>query len=58
MDLESYFKLNFNLMYNHKFSLGAIEEMIPWERDVYIILLKQWIEEENQRIEKQRSKYK
>jgi len=56
MDLENYFKLNFSLMHNHKFSLEAIEEMVPWERDVYLILLKQWIDEETQRVEKQRSK--
>jgi hypothetical protein len=58
MDLENYYKLNFNLFHEHKFSLESVEEMIPWERDVYMILLKQWIEEENQRLEKQRSKYK
>lgn len=46
MDLESYFKLNFSLMQYHKYSLTEIENMIPWERDVYVELLKQHIEEE------------
>ena len=47
IDLESYFKLNFALMQHHKYSLTEIENMMPWERDVYVALLKQYIEEEN-----------
>ena len=46
MDLESYFKLNFALIQYHKWSLAEIETMMPWERDVYVILLKQHLEEE------------
>ena len=34
-------------MQNHKYSLSDIENMIPWERDIYINLLQQYIEEEN-----------
>ena len=47
IDLESYFKLNFALMQHHKYSLTEIENMMPWERDIYIGLLNQYIEEEN-----------
>ena len=46
MNLESYFKLNFSLMQYHKWSLTEIENLLPWERDVYVELLKQHIEEE------------
>jgi hypothetical protein len=46
MDLESYFRLNFSLMQYHKYSLTEIENMIPWERDIYVELLKEHIEEE------------
>ena len=45
--LESYFKVNFALMQHHKYSLTEIENMIPWEKDVYVTLLEQYIEEEN-----------
>ena len=45
--LESYYKTNFALIQHHKYSLTEIENMIPWEREVYIALLKQLIEEEN-----------
>jgi len=46
MDLPNYFRLNFSLMQYHKYSLTEIENMIPWERDVYVELLRQHIEEE------------
>ena len=47
ISLESYFKLNFALMQHHKYSLTEIENMMPWERDIYLGLLNQYIEEEN-----------
>ena len=47
IDLESYFKLNFALMQHHKYSLTEIENMMPWERDIYLGLLNQYIEDEN-----------
>ena len=46
-DLESYFRINFALMQHHKYSLTELENMIPWEREVYLTFLKQYIEEEN-----------
>jgi hypothetical protein len=49
-DLESYYKTNFALMQHHKYSLSDIEGMIPWEKDIYVTLLKNWIEEEEQRL--------
>ena len=47
IDLESFYKLNFSLMQHHKYSLTEIENMMPWEREVYLGLLNQHIEEEN-----------
>jgi hypothetical protein len=46
MDLEAYFRINFALMQFHKYSLTEIENMMPWERDIYVGLLQQHIEEE------------
>jgi hypothetical protein len=46
-DLESYYKVNFALIQHHKYSLTELENMIPWEREVYLTLLQQYIEEEN-----------
>ena len=45
--LASYYKINFALLQHHKYSLTDLENMIPWEREVYVSLLKQYIEEEN-----------
>lgn len=42
--------MNFNLMYIQKQNLHDIEEMVPWERDLYVEQLRQHIEEENMRI--------
>ena len=55
MDLESYFKLNFALMQHHKYSLTEIENMIPWERDIYVGLLRQHLEEEELKRNQQRA---
>ena len=46
-NLESYFRVNFALMQHHKYSLADIENMMPWEIEVYVTLLTQYIEEEN-----------
>ena len=45
--LESYYKINFALIQHHKYSLTEIENMIPWEKDIYVSLLQEYIEEEN-----------
>jgi|TARA_R100000030_G_scaffold90903_1_gene75770 hypothetical protein len=34
-------------MQHHKYSLTEIENLIPWERDIYVGLLNEYIEEEN-----------
>jgi hypothetical protein len=52
-DLVSYYRINFALMQHHKYSLSDIENMIPWEREIYISLLKQHIEEENLKAQQQ-----
>ena len=46
-DLVSYYKLNFAMMQHHKYSLTELENMIPWEREIYVSLLQQHVEEEN-----------
>ena len=46
-DLESHYRINFALMQYHKYSLTELENMMPWERDIYLSLLKDYIESEN-----------
>jgi hypothetical protein len=48
--LKNYFKTNFAMMQHHKYSLDELENMMPWERAVYIDMLQDHlkkIEEQN-----------
>lgn len=45
--LASYYRINFALLQHHKYSLTDLENMLPWEREIYVSLLQQYIEEEN-----------
>ena len=49
-------KSNFALVQHHKYSLTELDNMMPWEREVYMGLLSQHIQEENERMERQRRK--
>jgi len=40
-------------MQHHKYSLAEVENLIPWEREIYIMLLMKHIEEENERQKQQ-----
>lgn len=42
-------------MHHHKYSLTELENMIPWERDIYITMLVQHLDEEKQRIDQQKA---
>ena len=48
--------MTFSMIQHHKWSLTEIENMLPWERDIYVDKLIHWIKEENQRIEEQNRK--
>lgn len=48
-NLANHFQTNFNLMQHHKYSLSDLENMLPWERYVYIDLLKLYIKNEEER---------
>ena len=54
MDLENYFRLNFALIQYHKYSFTEIENMMPWERDIYVGLLQAHLEEERLKEQQQR----
>ena len=45
-------------MQHHKYSLTELENMMPWEREIYMGLLVKWVKEENERIEKENAKMK
>ena len=39
------------MMQHHNYSLEDLENMIPWEREIYVTLLTQYIKEENDKIQ-------
>ena len=43
----------FAMIQHHKWSLTELEDMLPYERDIYVAMLKNWIEEENEKIRQQ-----
>ena len=56
MDLQSYYSLMFALKQHHHWGIEEIEGLIPWERDVFVSLLKNHLEEEKERLEKKNVK--
>ena len=57
-NLLNYYKTNFAMVQHHKYSLTELEEMMPFERDIYITLLGEFIKEENQRHREQQAQIK
>lgn len=51
--LSNHFQTNFALMQHHKYSLNELNDMMPWERNVYVTMLLQFIEEENEKLKQQ-----
>tara|TARA_Y100001951_G_C11270499_1_gene258434 strand:- start:647 stop:787 length:141 start_codon:yes stop_codon:yes gene_type:complete len=41
------------MIQHHKWSLTELDNMIPYERSIYVEMLQIWIKEENERLEEQ-----
>jgi hypothetical protein len=41
-------------MQHHKYSLTEIENMVPWERDIYVQMLINHINEENEKLKQKK----
>ena len=46
--------MNFAMMQYHQYSLADLENMIPFERDIYVAMLIKYLEEEKKRQESNR----
>ena len=46
----NHYQTNFALMQHHKYNLTEIENLIPWEKDIYVNMLMRYLEEENERL--------
>jgi hypothetical protein len=49
-DLANFYKMNFAMMQYHKYSLAEIENLMPFEKEIYVAMLIQHLEEEKQRL--------
>ena len=54
-NLKNYFETNFALMQHHKYNLEDIEHMMPWEKNIYVTLLVNYINEENEKLQQQKA---
>ena len=48
--LLNFYKTNFNLLQYHKYSLAEFDELIPWEKQLYIKMLTDHIKEQNEKV--------
>ena len=46
------------MMQHHSYSLTELENMMPWEREIYMGLLVEFLREEKERIEQENRKNK
>ncbi len=51
--LLSFIDTNFQMKIHHNFSLYDIDNMLPWEREVYIELLIKHVKDEEERIKRE-----
>jgi hypothetical protein len=49
--LESTYKLNFSLLQRFQYSLTELENMIPFERDIYLDMLSKYLDEQNKELQ-------
>ena len=46
------------MMQHHKYSFTELENMLPWERQIYVDLLIKYLKEEKERLELQKASKK
>ena len=51
--LEAYYHMQFSLAQHHNWSLTELDSLIPFEREIYINMLMDYIQKENERREKE-----
>lgn len=56
--LRNMFEVNFAMVQHHKYSLTELENMLPWEREIYVGMLINHVKEQNDRIKEQNAKRK
>ena len=55
-NIKHYYDTNFALIHHHKWQIEYIENLMPWEKEIYVNLLVQFLEEEQKRMRDQEAK--
>jgi len=51
-NLANYYQTVFALCQHHKYSISDVEDLLPFERDIYVAMLVDYIEKEKERLRK------
>ena len=46
------------MIQHHRWSLTELDNMVPFERSIYVMLVQEWVKEENDRVADQNRKMK
>lgn len=56
-NLLNHYDTKFQLMQHHKYSLTEIDDMIPWEKEVYTSMLIEYLKQEEERMKAEKNKH-
>ena len=56
--LANHIRSNFNLIHHHKWNLREINEMMPWEKNIYVELLNNYLDEQELQNKQKENEYK
>lgn len=54
--IENYYQTMFSLVQHHKYSLTELENLIPFELELYTLMLIQYLKEQEKRMKENRAK--
>jgi len=49
INLGNYYQMIWNLAQHHKYSITELENMLPYERDLYFSMLTNYIQKQNEK---------
>ena len=56
--LMNYYQTNFALIHHHKWQIEYIDNMMPWEKEIYVMMLMDFLKAEEERMKDQQTAQK
>jgi hypothetical protein len=56
--LANVIRSNFNLIHHHKWNLTEVEQLMPWEKHIYVDMLNAWVQEQDDAAKQQENEHK